>query len=61
MNEQTCKLPELEELKELLQEEKNIVWYMRCPTVEGTTPAKRYLKQQIKKFRSKQKEKYGGL
>ena len=61
MNEQTCKLPELEELKELLVEDKNIVWYMRCPVVEGTTPAKRYLKQQIKKFRLKQKEKYGGL
>lgn len=61
MNEQTCKLPEVEELKELLIEEKNIVWYMRCPVVEGSTAAKRYLKQQIKKFREKQKEKYGGL
>jgi len=61
MNEQTCKLPEVEQLKELLQEEKNIVWYMRCPVVEGSQAAKRYLKQQIKKFREKQKEKYGGL
>ena len=61
MNEQTCKLPEVEELKELLIEEKNIVWFMRWPIVEGSTAAKRYLKQQIKKFREKQKEKYGGL
>jgi hypothetical protein len=61
MNEQTCNLPEVEQLKTLLKEEKNIVWYMRCPIVEGSPAAKRYLKQQIKKFRSKQKEKYGGL
>ena len=61
MNEQTCKLPEVEELKELLIEEKNIVWYMRCPVIEGSPAAKRYLKQQIKKFREKQKEKYRGL
>lgn len=61
MNEQTCKLPEVEELKKLLVEEKNIVWYMRCPAVEGPPAAKRYLKLQIKKFREKQKEKYGGL
>ena len=61
MNEQTCKLPEVEKLKELLIEEKNIVWYMRCPVIEGSPAAKRYLKQQIKKFRDRQKEKYGGL
>lgn len=56
MNEEICKLPEIEELELLLKEDKNIVWYMRCPVVEGSTAAKRLLKQQIKKFRKKQEK-----
>jgi len=61
LDEKPCKLPEKEELVELLRDINNVVWYMRCQSVEGSPAAKRYLKQQIKKFRSKQKEKYGGL
>ena len=61
MNEQTCILPELGKLIKLLEEDKNIVWYMRCPLVEGSIVSKKYLKDQVKKFRAKQKEKYRGL
>lgn len=57
MNEKTCKLPEIEKLKELLRDAKNIVWYMRCPEVIGPKDSLKYLKDQIKQFRSIQSEK----
>lgn len=51
LDEKPCILPEKEELVELLRDINNIVWYMRCQSVEGSPAAKRYLKQQIVKFK----------
>lgn len=48
---ETCKLPEIEKLKELLKEEVNIVWYMRKGEFEGSKESIEYAKDKIKKFK----------
>lgn len=67
IDEKPCKLPEKEELIKLLKNKKNIIWYMRCSSVEGSPEAKRYLKDQIAKLKKQRntkqekKEYLGGL
>tara|TARA_B110000208_G_C11417532_1_gene302146 strand:+ start:74 stop:259 length:186 start_codon:yes stop_codon:yes gene_type:complete len=48
---QTCKLPEIEKLKELLRDEVNIVWYMRMGDFEGSKESIAYAKKMIKNFK----------
>ena len=61
MLEKVCKLPELDELKHLLKEKNNLVWYFRWPEIEGPKESIDYLNKQIEKFKKEKKEKYGGL
>lgn len=61
MLDKVCKLPSLTELKELLRDRNNLVWYIRCPEVEGSKESMDFLKQEIEKFKKEKKEKYGGL
>lgn len=50
MEQKTHKLPELEELKELLKDTSNIVFYKRVGEWEGSKESIRYLKKKIKEF-----------
>lgn len=50
MEQKTHKLPELEELKELLKETKNIAFYKRVGEWEGSKESIQYLKKKIKEF-----------
>lgn len=49
MEQKPHKLPELEELKELLKDTKNIVFYKRV-TFEGSKESVNYMKKKIKEF-----------
>ena len=50
MEKKTYKLPELEELKELLKETGNIIFYKRAGEWEGSEESKQYLKRKIKEL-----------
>ena len=53
MEQKTNKIPELEVLKEVLENEQNILWYSRLPSFEGPEDSIVYLKEKIKKFKLK--------
>ena len=53
MEQKSTKIPELKVLKEVLKEEKNILWYSRQPSFEGPEDSIKYLKEKIKDFKVK--------
>lgn len=57
MHEKPTKLPEYKELKELLKDTNNLVWYMRYPDWEGSEKSIKLLKKEIKKFQKNKHEK----
>lgn len=50
MKNETCKLPELEVLKELLKDQNNVIWYMRQQDLEGSPESVKYAKKKINEF-----------
>lgn len=56
MNEKPSKLPELEVLKELVKDIRNVVWYSRQPEFEGSPESIKFIKQVIKKFKKDKEE-----
>ena len=57
MHEKPTKLPEYKELKELLKDTNNLVWYMRYPDWVGSEKSIKLLKKEIKKFQKNKHEK----
>ena len=57
MEVKPTKLPELSVLKELLENDLNIVWYSRQASFEGSEESLKYVKEKIKEFKLKKEEK----
>lgn len=56
MTEKVVKVPQLDELKVLLRDKNHLVWYSRCPSLEGPKDSLSYLKKEIKKFKKEKKK-----
>jgi hypothetical protein len=57
MEQKPVKLPPLEELKELLNDVNNLIFYNRIHEVEGPADSMRYLKKKQKEFYRKKRGK----